>query len=308
MSGGKATLRAIAAIAFTLILGHPCFAGQLRLDFVDSGRPSRVVVQVDHATPTELTGPTWAMDLPKIPEGKWQVHIHLTISSDTMHATAHPMDMAIPIRFSRFQAQNPENLIVPIFIMTEAPVIANQFATKFERPLKEIEVVPAFFQSSYAFTRLEDRTGPFARRVLHAYLQRAFDYNTKYRYITAHEDAIKLVKAMLDSPASDIQQATRDRFRDVIQPTRAARGVALLEQFTFEAWDDLNLINPASTADTLRDEHDKCPLASYYLAEFDSKPVDVQQVITKRLGFTDAVWASIRAIPKSPLCNKGTNR
>jgi len=166
------------------------------------------------------------------------------------------------------------------------------------------EKVIDVFKARYAYLRVADRNGPFGLRILRDYLGLAQAYGQLFRYVTIADDVVDLAnqarRATDDAKRQDAQQV----FKSWTDTGAGQRGVSGLDLLRYEAWDDLALATSvAMTRPLLTDEHDKCIMITFYLAKFDAaQPAQEQQIITRRLGFSDATWAALRSAASLPPC------
>jgi hypothetical protein len=289
-------------VLFTFLLEvSSAAATKLQLEFIGEGKPEKVTVRPDGTGDSLDVKKPWAYSLPEIPADQWQITLHVIISSDTTQSAANPMDLDIPLRFSRYHALQPV-LRLPIYILTTIPTINDSFALSFEsaRP-EENQIVRSLFNARYAYSRFVNPNGPFAWRILYDYLERAAggstSYSAKFSYVAITDDLIETVRQTL----KDSEEA-QTKFSSWTDPAKGIRNVSRLDQARFQAWDDLALATKASSGKPqLRDEKDRCVLTQYYLAQFDQHPED-QLTITNRLRFEDTDWERLRNLAASTTC------
>jgi hypothetical protein len=282
-------------------------ATTLQLEFVDTGgKPEQVIARFEGQKDIIIKDP-WSMELPKIPEDKWELRFRLIIPLDTTQSSdgnGHK-EVEVPIRFSRYHAQELAQLRVPIYILKVQPLIINSFIESFEGALQgEKEKVQGLFKARYAYLRAREPYGPFGLRILAAYLNRAWDYQygNGFRYVSISDDVVNLIQQLLDDSDDNKSKAAQKKFKTgPAAPTTDAHAgkpkPTLLDTLRYESWDDLKLV--IKTPPQPRDENARCLLIKFYLGKLND---EIKPAVTNVLSFTEADWKHLREMAEKPPC------
>jgi hypothetical protein len=265
-------------------------ATTLQLEFIDAGKPEEVVVKF-HGQPDMILKEPWSMELPAIPADKWELRFRLVIPYDTIQTDDNPKEVEIPIRYTWHHAKSIPLLKIPVYILTAHQDPNNTFVTSFEKALGEKERTQGLFKARYAYMRMKQSDGILGRRILAAYMERAWDYinNNNLRYVSLSDDVVYLVDELLRTTDGKKKKKAQDRFKED----------GTLGKLRYEPWDDLKLA--LKMPPMPQDENLRCLLIKFYLDKLTEKP-NIQLAVTKVWGVTAPEWGRLESMAGKPPC------